>query len=442
MGGTPHAAGPLQAPEPRPDRPDRPVRPATDAVRAVRRSLRRAAPALALYAAVRLTGMVAMAVWAWRLGRHPLTLLGHSWDAIWYAGIARHGYGTSFPSPDWPGLTFSDLAFFPLLPGLARAVALVTPLGAVGAGLLVAWLASGTAAWGMFAVGDRLHGRRAAFCLVLLWGLLPHAIVQSMAYTEPLLTALAAWSLYAVLTGRWLWAGSLALLAGLCRPNGIAVAAAVCCCAAVAVFGRTETGGAALCRTEAGGTARARTEAGGAALCHTEAGGAAPRWRVCAGAALSPLGWLGYLGWVGARRGDPLGYFAVQADWGSRFDLGRDTLRSVRHVLLGDDVLAVYMVPAVLGAALVSLVLLVLDRPPLALLVYTLVLVAITLGGGGAHYFASKPRFLLPAFPLLLPAALAMARARQRTAVVAAGALAGLSCLYGTYLLTVAPLPM
>ncbi|WP_431043496.1 hypothetical protein ACQUSR_17435 [Streptomyces sp. P1-3] len=402
MGGAPNTAVPVQPPEPRP------ARSATDVVR---RSLRRAAPALAVYAAVRLTGMVAMAVWAWRLGRHPLTLLGYSWDGIWYTGIARHGYGTSFPSPDWPGLTFSDLAFFPLFPGLARAVALATPLGTVSAGLLVAWLASGAAAWGMFAVGDRLHGRRVAFCLVVLWGLLPHAIVQSMAYTEPLLTALAAWSLYAVLTGRWVWAGSLALLAGLCRPNGIAVTAAVCC-SAVTVFGRDRVAEAP------------------------------PRWRVCAGAALSPLGWLGYLGWVGARRGDPLGYFAVQADWGSRFDLGRDTLRSVRHVLLGDDVLAVYMVPAVLVAALVSLVLFVLDRPPLALLVYTLVLVVITLGGGGTYYFASKPRFLLPAFPLLLPAALAMARARQRTAVVAAGALAGLSCLYGTYLLTVAPVPM
>ena len=58
-------------------------------------------------------------------------------------------------------------------------------------------------------------------------------------------------------------------------------------------------------------------------------------------------------------------------------------------------------VPAIVGAALLCLVLLTLDRAPLALLVYTVALVVIALGS--ANYFASKPRFLLPAFPLLLP---------------------------------------
>lgn len=31
--------------------------------------------------------------------------------------------------------------------------------------------------------------------LVLLWGLLPHSVARAMAYTEPVLTAFAAWSL-------------------------------------------------------------------------------------------------------------------------------------------------------------------------------------------------------------------------------------------------------
>ncbi|MET7933267.1 hypothetical protein [Streptomyces sp. NPDC005322] len=368
-------------------------------------SLRRAGPGLALYAAVRIAGMACVTLWAAWTGKRPRTLLGFTWDAIWYAGIARHGYGTSRPAADFQHV-FSDLAFFPLHPALVRAVTSVVPVTAVTAGLLIAWASAGLAAWGIFAIGDRLHGRRVATALVVLWGLLPHAIVQSMAYTEPLLTALAAWSLYAVLTHRWLWAGTLALLAGASRPNGIAVAAAVCCCAAVEIW-------------------RRRTGAS---------------WRVWAGAALSPVGWCAFLGWVGRRRGTWHGYFDVQDDWGSHFDLGVGSLRFIRHLITGQGTLAHYMAFAILGAMLIALVSFALRPPPLALLVYTLTLVVLALGG--TNYFASKPRFLLPAFPLLLPAALAMARARPRTVVLTGGALAGLSWLYGTYLLTVARVPI
>ena len=83
----------------------------------------------------------------------------------------------------------------------------------------------------MYAVGERLTagGRDRAGAL---WAVLPHSLVLTMAYTEPLLTAFAAWALYALLRGRWGWAGGLAVLAGLTRPTGIAVAAAVVGCAA------------------------------------------------------------------------------------------------------------------------------------------------------------------------------------------------------------------
>ncbi|GHF44613.1 membrane protein [Streptomyces mashuensis] len=374
----------------------------------VREALHRALPALALYAAVRLTGMAVMAGWAWWVGKHPRTLLGHLWDGIWYAGIARHGYGLVLPSPTTRGVIFNDLAFFPLLPGLVRAVATVLPVTVVSAGLLVSWAAAGAAAWGVYAVGERLHGRRTGIWLVLLWGLLPHAIVQTMAYTESLMTALAAWSLYAVLTGRWVWGGTLALLAGLSRPNGIAVAAALCCTAA-----------AVLWRHPA----------------------ARRNGRIWLGAALSPVGWAGYVVWAGRESGGGwLGYFEVQRLWGSRFDFGWDALHFVRHLVVARDSLAYYTTLAILGAALLALVCFVLDRPPLPLLVYTLVLAVIAVGG--SNYFASKPRFLLPAFPLLLPAALAMTRARPRTVALATATLAGLSFCYGTYLLTIARVPM
>ncbi|MDG4866256.1 hypothetical protein P8605_49700, partial [Streptomyces sp. T-3] len=181
--------------------------------------------ALGLFAAARLTGLAAATLVAHRTGQDTFALLGTSWDSRWYTGIAAHGYGRTLYFE--PGVVHSDLAFFPLYPGLIRTVSALLPVTAPGAGLLVAWAAALAAAYAIYLIGARLYGPRTAALLVLLWGLLPHSVVLSMAYTEPVLTAFAAWALYALLTERWLWAGTLAALAGLARPNGFAVAAAV-----------------------------------------------------------------------------------------------------------------------------------------------------------------------------------------------------------------------
>ncbi|WP_438829067.1 hypothetical protein [Streptomyces hintoniae] len=370
-----------------------------------------AARALGLFTVVRLLGVVALAAAAWATGRHPLTLLSRSWDSLWYLGIAAHGYGLT--EVYGPGTAHSDLAFFPLYPALVRVATEAGPWSAGVAGLVVSWLAASVAACGLYALGARLYGRATATALVLLWGLLPHSIVLSMAYTEPVLTAFAAWSLYAVLARHWLWAGALAALAGLSRPNGFAVAAAVLAAAA----------------WEARGVWRA-----GRKVTH----------RLWTGAALAPTGWAGYVLWVGHREGDlPGGYFEVQRLWGSRFDLGRGSLRFVRHLLLHGDRLVFPMTMVIVAAAMVLFALLIADRAPLPLVVHSGVLLLVALGGSG--FFECKPRFLLPAFPLLLPLARALtrtARARPWHATVVVCALAGLSFCYGAYLLVVARTPL
>ncbi|MGW4159863.1 glycosyltransferase family 39 protein [Streptomyces sp. NPDC004788] len=398
------------------DRPPADAAPAPTAAPARRRlprlraSLRRAAPALGLFAAARLTGTLVFALWAWHIGRSPRALLAKSWDSDWYLRIAANGYGRTLHWPD--GAPMSDLAFFPLYPGLIRAVAGVLPIAYGTAGLLLSWLAAGAAAWGVFLVAERLCGRRVAVFTVLLWGLLPTSFVLTMAYTEPVMTAFAAWALYAVLTRRWLWAGSLAALAGLSRPNGVAVAAAVLAAATLELWRR-----------------RGRASRGGRA-----------GWEVWAGAGVAPLGWVSYLLWVGARRGDLLGgYFAVQDGWTSRFDFGEGAARFVRDMLKGPTQFGYVMALAVTAVGALLFVLLLLDpdeRPPLPVLVYTGMLVLITVGGSG--FFESKPRFLLPAFPLLLPSARALARARPRAAITVIAGLAGLSFAYAPYALTLA----
>ncbi|MFD5424844.1 hypothetical protein [Streptomyces sp. NPDC127084] len=357
-----------------------------------------------------------MALWAWHIGKSPRVLLATSWDSDWYSRIAAHGYGRTLHWPD--GAVQSDLAFFPLYPGLIRSLTTALPVTGGTAGLMLSWAAAGAAAWGVYALVERLYDRRLATVVVLLWGLLPHSIVLTMAYTEPLLAAFAAWSLYALVTRRPLWAGSLAALAGLTRPNGIAVGAAVCAVVAYRLFTRGRRAG------------RGNANRGEEAV-----------WRLCAAAALAPAGWGGYLLWVGLRTGDPVGgYFAVQSGWTSRFDLGAGALRVVRSMVTTPAFFGFPMALVITCAGVLLLVLLLLERPSLPLGVYAGVLVLITVGGSG--FFESKPRFLLPAFPLLIPLALALTRARPRAAITVIAALAGVSFAYGTYLLTLAPLAL
>ncbi len=112
----------------------------------------------------------------------------------------------------------------------------------------------------------------------------------------------------------------------------------------------------------------------------------------------------------------------------------------MRDIVLKPTLFSLMVALLVVAAAVLLFALLVLDRPPAAIVVYTAVLLLITLGGSG--FFESKPRFLLPAFPLLLPLARALTKARPGTAVVMTVALAGLSFAYGTYLLTLSPIAL
>jgi hypothetical protein len=147
---------------------------------------------------------------------------------------------------------------------------------------------------------------------------------------------------------------------------------------------------------------------------------------------------------VGRRKGDLLGgYFEVQRRWGSRFDLGHGTLRFVRRLLLHGGQVAYPMALVIVAAGVLLYALLLADRAPLPLLVYCGVLLLVALGGSG--FLASKPRFLLPAFPLLLPLARALvrtARARPWHAAAVTCALAGLSFCYGAYLVVLARTPL
>ncbi|MEU8621768.1 hypothetical protein [Streptomyces sp. NPDC048623] len=389
------AAAPPAAPAP-PGTSRTPVRRAL--LRALLRALRHAAPALLGYLAVRLVGLLVLAHWAHLQGHGVWPALARSWDSRWYLAIADHGYihehGDHLTNPP------RSLAFFPLYPALVKAVAAVTPGSpAASVGLVLAVLCSFAAAWGVFAVGDRLKGRRTGTLLAVLWGATPVALVQWMGYTESLFTALAAWALYAVLTGRWAWAAGLAIGAGLTRPTGIAVAAAVSVAGLLA--------------------ARRR--------------GRAPLLAALA----APLGWLAYVGWVGLRVGRLDGYFAVQRVWGNVWDGGAVThdrlLQNLVYATRPQFFLAVVSLVLIASAGLFLLCLT--DRQPLPLLVFAAVLLLVVLGSGGVYF--PRARFLLPCFPLLLPLATALSRARLPTTAVLLGGAALSSAWLGAYMVLV-----
>ncbi|MEU1159919.1 mannosyltransferase family protein [Streptomyces sp. NPDC005921] len=414
---------------------------------------RRAAPALLGYVAVRALGLFVLAVWSAARGKNAHTLLTARWDSLWYTRVAELGYGYEVRLPN--GDVHSNLAFFPLLPWLERLLHALTPLSYADAGLAVALLASLAAAWGIFAVADVVYGPRVGVCAVLVWAVLPVGIVQSMAYSESLFTALAAWSLYAVLTGRWVGAGALAALAGLTRPVGLAVVAAVWT-AGVISFVRDRSRGAREQSAsdvqgahdgehapEASSAARARRAPQPTGAHHATraphipytpyASYGAPVWRRALGMLLAPAGAAAYVLWVGHRTGKgPLGYLDVQAGWRNGFDGGYAFARFV-----GDKFTS--FPSALAGAGLIVGVGLLLwlyvtglrQRQPLPLLVYTGVVLALALCA--SSYFGSKPRLLMPAFPVLFPLARALARLRTgRSALVTAG-VAVASAVYGAF---------
>ncbi|MFF4955193.1 hypothetical protein [Streptomyces chattanoogensis] len=364
-------------------------------------ALRRAAPALAAYAAIRLLGVTVLALWSAADGKDWHTLLTARWDSLWYTRVAEQGYGYTVQLAN--GDVHSNLAFFPLLPWLERGLAAVSPLSPADAGMVVAWLASLAAAWALYATGERVHGPRAGVALAALWAALPVGIVQSMAYSESLFTALAAWGVHAVLTGRWVTAGVLASLAGLTRPVGVAVVAAVWVTAAVTVW-RGRDGGAGGIRA----TLRAHR-------------GLLP------GVLLAPLGWCGFFLWVGAHEGSFTGYLDVQGGWGNGFDGGLAFARFL------------WQLPPAAGLGLALGVALVIwlhvhgvrRGQPLPLAVYGGVVLLLALTAKG--YFGSKPRLMMPAFPLLLPLAAGLAKWRPVRAWLVVGLVAAGSAVYGAF---------
>src|SRR5690606_17662856 len=317
-----------------------------------------------VYLGVRAVGVAVLALMAGPRLVAELT----SWDAAWLLAIAEHGYaGVPADMLDAFGRHTPEtpLGFFPGYPALVAAVGLLTGGNLVVAGLFVTAAAGVAAAYALTAIGELVPGgsRRAGLLLTALFGATPMSVVLSMAYTEALFCALAAWALV----------GLCAAGAGLVRPTASAVVGAVGLAALAAVLARR--------------------------------GGLRP-WL---GGALATTGLLGYLGWVAARTGAPDGWFRIQrTGWGWYLDGGAATLRYLGGVLTAGERLFDAVTVVGLVGSLVLLGLAIVQRVPWPLVVYGALVVLPVWATAGL--MNAKLRLLVPAFVLLVPIATGLAR--------------------------------
>ncbi|MFF2626434.1 hypothetical protein ACFVUN_11750 [Kitasatospora griseola] len=377
-----------------------PPRPAPALPEPLARLWHAAGPALAVYAGALVLHLTLLAAMITRPGT-TLTDRLTAWDGRHFLEIASAGYPDAYSYTPEGELTGNDLAFFPLFPILVRLVHAATGLSWSVSGIVTAQLALLAALVTIHRLVGRLYTRRTAtVVLVLLAAAQPMSLVFFMAYSESLLLATAAAALLAAHRRAWPAAGLFAFLAGLTRPAGLAVVAALAVAALLEL--RRER---RLLPGPLAATALACTS--------------------------TPL----YLWWVADRLGDADAWFAVQrAGWDTHWDWGASLWEFLTRTLQTGEGWVPVSVAVLILAHLLGTALAVRRTTWPPLLVYGATVVVLTLAQ--SNYYHCKPRLLAPALLFLLPAAGALARARRSTriAVLAGAALFG--CWYGAYLLT------
>jgi hypothetical protein len=133
------------------------------------------------------------------------------WDGAFYLDIARNGYGpVDIPFPKWP--------FFPLLPGLIRALSEVADdkaaIFVVNQVLFLVALA------GVHRLASQHGGPKVARLAVWALALFPASFVFSMTYPSAIFLCASVWA-FVLVEGRFdLVAGLVAVGAAMVRPNG------------------------------------------------------------------------------------------------------------------------------------------------------------------------------------------------------------------------------
>ena len=131
-------------------------------------------------------------------------------DTLWFLRIAEHGYDRPMAA-----------IFYPLYPAAIRLVSGLMP--AMAAALLVSTAAAFFFFWGLLRLtaGELSEvGRLRMLLLVCAW---PTSFVMFAGYADSLTLALVVWAVVFAREARWEAATACGLLAGLARPSGVLV---------------------------------------------------------------------------------------------------------------------------------------------------------------------------------------------------------------------------
>ncbi|WP_435583440.1 hypothetical protein [Amycolatopsis thermoflava] len=293
------------------------------------------------------------------------------------------------------------MAFFPGYPLLVRAVAHLVGGPYLAVGIAVSTLAGIAGAYGIARLTRHLGGgRRAELAAVALTAAAPMSVVYSMPYPEALLVALVAWTLVALLEQRWWLAAACTVAAGFTSPMAGPLIPVVMAAGFVHLY-------------------RSRDRMAGAATA----------------VMVAPLGMLGYLLWVKTTSGVPGGYFEItERGWGNTVDFGVATWGWVLQAFTeGRDAFVVLTAAAIVAAVVATL----LTRMPWPVWLYTAGTVALIVVHSGL--VQDRVRLLLSAFPLLIIAAIRLARGRHRTAVLTVAGICLAGLWFGAYSVAVWP---
>lgn len=333
------------------------------------------------------------------------------WDGYWYEQIARHGYAWHLTyNPDGK-LGYSNIAFFPLFPLTMRALTVVSFLKVAYTGIIISWVCAAFAAAGIYALLSRYVSKYTAMMAVILWAVVPPSYVESMAYTETMFTAFAVWSLYALVQKKWLTSAILVFFAGLTHSTVVILVAVLGLAALLEIYRRRGDGFAAL-------------------------------WRPIAAIFIAPAGFGVFLAYLWKHTGLWDAWFQAEqgGSWKANFDFGDQALSTLFRQFLWRDVSGIHFVPYLLATAVVvpailcNISLLRRRLLPWELLLWTTFSVVFTMGSAGVY--SSKPRFLLPIFPLLLPLAQEVAKRPRKTQIAIICMVTVFGAWFGGYFLT------
>ena len=329
----------------------------------------------------------------------------HFWDGNWYLDAAG---GYTYPNLNVPDVGQIDIAFFPLFPALIRAAETITGWTPLAAAVLVTSIFGATSIVAIWMLVNRISGREVADRAAMLVAFFPGTIALTLIYSEGVMLTAAALSLLALIDRRWVLAGVFGALASAARPNGIAVAAACGVAALIAIHRRRE-------------------------------------WKALAAPAIAPLGMLLYLGWLWAATGAANVWFRVQDEgWGEGIDYGASTARDFTqfYFRLPRDLdflnipFIVHMRALGLIFVVISAVLLVRWRPPAAVWIYAVAVMAMSLL---SQTLGARPRFIFTAFPLIVAVAWSVRGAAYSAVLASTAVLLAAAAVIYTWPGVVAP---